>query len=73
MKKLTKIGAGLLLSATMLSSAFADEITIRAGGIEGLQGAVTPCCQTLGPPNESASVLGHFQNQTFEQIYWGDD
>ena len=28
MKKLTKIGAGLLLSATMLSSAFADEITM---------------------------------------------
>ena len=28
MKKLTKVGAGLLLSATMISSAFADEITM---------------------------------------------
>ena len=52
---------------------FANEITIRAGGIEGLQGAVTPCCQTLGPPNESTSVLGHFQNQTFDDIWYGDD
>lgn len=52
---------------------FNNELTVRAGGINGLRGAVTPCCQVLGPPNESASVLGHFQNQTFEQIYWGDD
>lgn len=52
---------------------FANEITVRAGGIDGLQGAVTPCCQTLGPPNESASVLGHFQNQTFDDIWYGDD
>ena len=52
---------------------FANEITIRAGGINGLRGAVTPCCQTLGPPNESDSVLGHFENQSFEEIWYGDD
>lgn len=50
----------------------APEITVRAGGLDGKFGAVTPCCQTLGPPNESKSVLGHFQDQTFEEIYWGD-
>ena len=28
---------------------FANEITIRSGGINGHTGAVTPCCQTMGP------------------------
>lgn len=50
---------------------FANEITIRAGGLDGLKGAVTPCCQTLGPPNEKNSVLGHFETQTFEEIWNG--
>ena len=50
---------------------FSPELTVRAGG-NGKLGAVTPCCQTLGPPNESKSVLGHFEDQTFEEIYWGD-
>lgn len=50
---------------------FAPEITIRAGG-NGKLGAVTPCCQTLGPPNESKSVLGHFEDQTFAEIWNGD-
>ena len=52
---------------------FAPEITIRAGGLNGMKGAVTPCCQTMGPPNEDKSVLGHFQNQTFEEIWYGDE
>lgn len=52
---------------------FAPELTVRAGGINGLQGAVTPCCQTMGPPNEDKSVLGHFQNQTFEDIWYGNE
>ena len=52
---------------------FAPEITIRAGGVNGLRGAVTPCCQTMGPPNEDKSVLGHFQNQTFEDIWYGNE
>jgi len=50
----------------------ADELTIRAGGINGHRAAVTPCCQVLGPPTESASVLGHFDTQSFEEIYFGD-
>lgn len=49
---------------------FAPELTVRAGG-NGKLGAVTPCCQTLGPPNESKSVLGHFEDQTFEEIWNG--
>lgn len=50
---------------------FGPEITIRAGG-NGKTGAMTPCCQTLGPPNEAKSVLGHFEDQTFEEIFWGE-
>lgn len=50
---------------------FAPEITIRAGGNNGLKGAVTPCCQTMGPPNESKSVLGHTETQTIEEIWNG--
>lgn len=49
----------------------APELTIRAGG-NGKYGAVTPCCQTMGPPHEAISVLGHFQDQTFEEIYFGE-
>ena len=52
---------------------FAPEITIRSGGNGGLKGAVTPCCQTMGPPNETLSVLGHVQNQTIEEIWYGDE
>lgn len=48
---------------------FAPEITIRSGGNDGLRGAVTPCCQTMGPPNESKSVLGHIETQTIEEIW----
>ena len=51
---------------------FAPEITVRAGGIGGLQGAVTPCCQTMGPPNEDKSVLGHMQTQTLDEIWYGE-
>lgn len=51
---------------------FAPEISIRAGGNNGLAGAVVPCCQTMGPPNESKSVLGHVQNQTIEEIWYSE-
>ena len=37
----------------------APELTVRAGGKEGRTAAVVPCCQTLGPPNEEKSILGH--------------
>ena len=51
---------------------FAPEITIRAGGNDGKKGAVTPCCQTMGPPNESKSVLGHVEDQSIEEIWDGE-
>jgi organic radical activating enzyme len=51
---------------------FAPELTIRAGGLKGHRGAVTPCCQTMGPPAESLSVLGHMDTQTFEEVWMGD-
>ena len=49
----------------------APELTIRAGGAEGRTAAVVPCCQTLGPPNEEKSILGHLDKQSFEEIYYG--
>ena len=51
---------------------FAPELTVRAGGEEDRHGAVVPCCQTLGPPNEAKSILGHLDLQSFEEIYNGD-
>ena len=51
---------------------FAPELTVRAGGNNGKRAAVTPCCQTMGPPNEAKSVLGHLQDQTLEEIWNGD-
>ena len=50
---------------------FAPELTVRAGGAPGRLGAVTACCQTLGPPNESKSIMGHLDNESFEEIYFG--
>ena len=52
---------------------FAPELTVRAGGINGLHGAVTPCCQTMGPPNEDKSVLGHLETQSLEEIWYGKE
>ena len=51
---------------------FAEELTIRSGGQTGHTGAVVPCCQTLGPPNEEKSILGHLDKNTFEEIYFGE-
>tara|TARA_B100000941_G_C28504000_1_gene556063 strand:- start:468 stop:1463 length:996 start_codon:yes stop_codon:yes gene_type:complete len=50
---------------------FAPEITIRAGGEKGRTAAIVPCCQTLGPPNEEKSILGHLDKEKFEDIYNG--
>jgi len=50
---------------------FAPELTVRAGGEQGRTGAVVPCCQTLGPPNEAKSILGHLDKDTFEGVYFG--
>ena len=51
---------------------FAPELTVRAGGEPGRLGAVTACCQTLGPPNESKSIMGHLDNESFEEVYFGE-
>lgn len=51
---------------------FAPEITIRAGGLDGKYGAVTPCCQTMGPPHEAESVLGHTSENTIEEVLTGE-
>ena len=51
---------------------FAPELTVRAGGLDGRQAAVTPCCQTMGPPNEDKSVLGHLDSQSLEDVWNGD-
>lgn len=51
---------------------FANEITIRAGGLPGHNGAVTPCCQTMGPPNESKSVLGHLDEESLVDVWNGE-
>ena len=50
---------------------FAPEITVRAGGATGRTAAVVPCCQTLGPPNEEKSILGHLDTQSFEEVFYG--
>ena len=47
---------------------FAPEITIRAGGEKGRTAAIVPCCQTLGPPNEEKSILGHLDKEN-SRIY----
>ena len=51
---------------------FAPELTVRAGGSLGRTGAIVPCCQTLGPPNEEKSILGHLDKNSFEEIYFGE-
>ena len=50
----------------------APELTIRAGGAPGRTAAIVPCCQTLGPPNEEKSILGHLDSQSFEEVYFGE-
>ena len=50
---------------------FAPEITVRAGGEDGRSAAIVPCCQTLGPPNEAKSIMGHLDKNSFEDIYFG--
>ena len=47
-------------------------MTVRAGGDIGRTASVVPCCQTLGPPNEAKSILGHLDKQSFEEVYFGD-
>jgi len=51
---------------------FAPEITIRAGGPNGLHATVTPCCQTMGPPREELSVLGNLETSSLSDIWYGE-
>ena len=48
-------------------------MTVRAGGKIGRTGSVVPCCQTLGPPNEEKSILGHLDRSSFEDVYFGKE
>lgn len=48
---------------------FSPTITIRAGGEPGRFGAVTPCTQTFGPPNEAKSVLGYSDTDSLYNIW----
>ena len=48
---------------------FSPDLIIRAGGNDGKQGAVVPCCMVLG--QDSKAVLGHTSDQTIEQIWNG--
>lgn len=50
---------------------FSPDLVIRAGGLDGKTGAVNPCCQVLGRDEEA--VLGHFSEQTFEEIWYGKE
>lgn len=52
---------------------FSNEITIRSGGNDGHRGAVTPCCQTMGQPNEAKSVLGHADDTSLKDIWFGEE
>ena len=60
------------LKKTSCGRPFAPELTIRAGGLKDRTSAVVPCCQTLGPPNEKKSVLGHLDKESFEEVYFGE-
>lgn len=50
---------------------FANDITIRAGGEQAL-GAVVSCSNTLGPPNETKSVMGYASNQSLYDIFYNE-
>jgi hypothetical protein len=48
----------------------APYLTVRAGGLEGHNAAVVPCCFVLG--QDSKAVLGHLDNQSIKEIIEGD-
>lgn len=49
---------------------FSPDLIVRAGGNDGKQGAVVPCCMVLG--QDSKAVLGHLSEQTVEEIWNGE-
>lgn len=48
---------------------FSPDVVIRAGGLDGHNGAVAPCCQVLGRDEEA--VLGHTSENTIKEIWYG--
>lgn len=50
---------------------FSPDLIVRAGGIDGMEGAVVPCCMVLG--QDSKAVLGHLSHQTIEDIWYGEE
>lgn len=49
---------------------FSPDLVVRAGGNDGKQGAVVPCCMVLG--QDSTAVLGHLSEQTVVEIWNGE-
>lgn len=49
---------------------FSPDLIVRAGGNDGKQGAVVPCCMVLG--QDSRAVLGHLSENTIEEIWNGE-
>ena len=49
---------------------FSPDLIVRAGGNDGKQGAVVPCCMVLG--QDSKAVLGHLSEQSIEEIWYGE-
>ena len=50
---------------------FSPDLIVRAGGNNGMTGAVVPCCMVLG--QDSKGVLGHLSHQTIEEVWYGDE
>lgn len=51
---------------------YSPMLFIRAGGLGKKHGAVVPCCQTMGSSLESSSVLGHTEDTSLKDIFYGD-
>lgn len=49
---------------------FSPMLQVRAGGLDGHQGAVVACCMVLG--NDKAATLGHLDTSTIEEVVNGD-
>ena len=50
---------------------FAPDVVVRAGGLDGRELAVAPCCQVLG--RDSEAVLGHLdKGDTLKQVFFGE-
>ena len=50
---------------------FSPLLQVRAGGINGHNGAVVACCMVLG--KDSEAVLGHLDNKTIAEVVRGEE